>query len=172
MRVPAWVAMMARRFPAIADVLARLPPERGLGKGAYKWVYASGDVAVGITAYDGQAEEEIQYLSRLRAMGLPAVEVLEWVPASMDGNGGAMVMRLYNKPRKLTNKIHERCREIASILRRRRIWVTDLHILLDTNGEVVLADPLYIRRRRRGDEQMFKFADIMDDKDFCLMLYL
>jgi hypothetical protein len=162
---------MMKRFPAIAAVIAKYPPEWKLGNGAYKWVYASGNVAVAVTEYELQAREEIRYLTRLRAIGLPVVEVLEWVLAGRNGNGGAIVMRLYNKPYRLTNAIHEKCREIAAILRRRRIWVTDLHVLLDARGGVVLADPLHIRRRRRGDKQVFKFADIMDEGD-CLMLYL
>jgi hypothetical protein len=162
---------MARRFPAIADVLVKYPPKRKLGEGAYKWVYASGKVAVGITRYAEQAVEEINYLSRLRAIGLPAVEVLKWVPASGRGNGGAIVMRLYHSPFRLTQLIHRRCKEIASILRRHRLWVTDLHVLLDDTGKVVLADPLFIRRRVSGDEQIFKFADISDGSN-CLMITL
>lgn len=172
MRFPTWVRQMARRFPAVADVLARNPPERALGRGAYKWVYASGDKAVGVTAYDSQAREEIQYLERLRRAGLKTVEILEWIPAGKLGDGGVLVMRRYRKARKLTGNIHDRCREIAAVLRRHRITVTDLHVLLDDAGEVVLADPLLIRRRVRGDEQVFKFPDISESDSLCTMITL
>jgi len=156
--IPRWLARMAEKSPAIAGVLARYPFERKLGKGAYKFVYASGDAAIGITAYDKQARDEIRYLGRLRSIGLPAVAVLEWVPAGKSWDGGAIVMRRYRQPRTITPRLLAQCLKIAAVLRRNRMNVVDLHVLLDGN-KVVLADPLWIRRRTRGDNQEFKVTE-------------
>jgi hypothetical protein len=160
---------MTEKFPAIAAVIAKYPPERKLGRGAYKWVYASGKVAVAITEYEKQAKDEIRYLARLRDIGLPVVEVLKWVPAGKLGDGGAIVMRRYRKAHKITQKIRDRCVEIAGVLKKHRLYVTDLHVLLDKWNGVVLADPLWIKRRIRGDTQEFKFPDHVD---YCKEIYV
>lgn len=161
---------MTENFPAIAAVIAKYPPERKLGRGAYKWVYASGNVAVAITEYEKQAKDEIRYLARLRDIGLPVVEVLDWVPAGKLSYGGAIVMRRYRKLHKLTQKIHDRCVEIANVLKKHRLNVTDLHVLLDNKNRVVLADPLWIKRRTRGDTQGFKFPDLANHcKEFTFV---
>jgi hypothetical protein len=174
MRIPAWITKMARRFPEISEVIKRYPPERKLGKGVYKWVYASGEVAVGITSYDKQARDEIRYLARLKKIGLSVVEILEWVQAGRTGNGGALVMRRYRKIHKITDKLRKECEGISKILYNHRITVNDLAVLLDKSGRIVLADPIYICRRRRGDQQVFKFASISGAKvdQTCEMIWM
>lgn len=158
METPKWLRKLAEQYAGAADVLARYPFKRMLGKGAYKRVYASGDFAVGVTMYEKQAKDEMRFLKRLARIGLRVVEVIEWVPFGKH-DGGAMVMRRYRTPRKRTERIVAECKKVAAVLRRHRMDVHDLHVLLDRRGEIVLADPLAIYRRTKGCEQVFKIAE-------------
>lgn len=153
-----WVDRMIDTCPAISDVVRRFPKSGELGCGGYKWVYASGDVAVGITNDGRQARMEISCLKRLQALGIPAVEVLEWVSAGKRVSGGALVMRRYRKVKTVTRKMLDQCREIASILREHKLYVCEPHIMLDEDGSVVVADPLY-SKRFEDQTQEFKFPD-------------
>ena len=153
-----WVDHMVDTCPAISDVVRRFPRSEDLGCGGYKWVYASGDVAVGITNNGMQVRTEISCLKKLRALGVPVVEVLEWVSAGKRMAGGALVMRRYHKVQMITRKVMNQCREIARTLREHRLYVCEPHIMLDGHGGVVVADPLY-SKRFEDQTQEFKFAD-------------
>jgi hypothetical protein len=147
------------RSSKILAAMHRYPPEEFLGEGAYKWVYGSGDFAVGLTMYGRQAKYEIQSLGRLESMGIPVVEVVEWIRGRV---GGMLVMRRCLKVRRVTARLQDWCSRIADILDGHKVLVPDVHVMLDGSRRPLLADPLRIRRKSRDEKQMFKFADLVE----------
>lgn len=160
MRLPTWAIRMVDRSALIANVLIKYPPEYKLGEGAYKYVYASGNIAVGLSKWFGQIRKEVGYLKRLHNIGLPVVEVVDHISCGSGMRGGAIIMRRYRETYRITKKVYKQCEEIAKKLKTHKIDVLDLHVLLDDKNNVILADPLQICKYIRSGQE-FKFSDCM-----------